>query len=108
MAWQWSATQTAGFQDVSASVAHVGTGDVALAGTNGTIWRWLSGNQFRRDDAAGFRRVAMSPDGTLLWGVGANGTVWRSKAADRWERLEATDMLRSPVEDAVVNYDNAL
>ena len=50
----------------------------------------------------------MSPDGTLLWGVGANGTVWRSKAADRWERLEATDMLRSPVEDAVVNYDNAL
>jgi hypothetical protein len=108
MVWTWFKSTSSGMQDVSASVAHVGPGDVALAGVNGTIWRLTSWNQFRRDNASGFRRMAMSPNGTSLWGVSTEGALWYSTQPDIWKRLEATDKLRSPVEDAVVNYDNSL
>src|SRR5262249_10833110 len=107
MAWKWVKTSASGMQDVAAATKVLN--NLALAGQNGTIWRSPSWNVFTQDhQATGFRRVAMSPDGIYLYGVGANGTIWYSTSPNSWKRLEASDQLRSPVEDAVVNYDNSL
>jgi hypothetical protein len=101
-------TPATGMQDVAA-LANVAAAPVTVAGSNGSVWRSTdSGATFIQVPASGFRRLAASPDGSVLWGVGANGTLWWSKSPGRWTRLEGTTGLDRPVEDAVVDYDNWL
>jgi hypothetical protein len=104
----FTATPASGMQDVAA-LANVASGPITTAGTNGTVWRSSDGGaSFIQVNASGFRRVAVSPDGSVLWGVGTNGTVWWSKIPNQWTRLDATSILGSPVEDVVINHDNWL
>jgi len=105
MAWVWTKSSASGMQDIACAARKFNSN--ALAGLNGTIWRMPSWDSFTQEKASGFRRVAMSPDGDRLYGVGENGTVWYSTSPNIWKRLEATDQL-GPVEDAVVNLDDSL
>jgi uncharacterized membrane protein YgcG len=105
--WSWHQQIASGMQDVSAPVNAIGP-PVSLAGANGTIWRMLNSGRYEVDPrAGGFRRVAMSPDGVWLYGVGANGTVWYSRQPGVWTQVVGRPAI-GPVEDAVVNYDNSL
>jgi hypothetical protein len=109
MALQWVQSKASNMHDVAASTLGftIGVSPIVLAGADGSVWRMPEWNHFIKDSSPSIRRVAMSPDGRHLWGVGTDGTMWHSPAPNSWTRLDSTPGGRR-IEDAVVNYDDSL
>jgi hypothetical protein len=105
--WTFTQAQASGIRDVAA-FANISTTVVFICGTNGTVWRTEdNGRHFHQITGSGLRRLAGSPDGSLVYGVGDNGALWASSTPGIWQRV-ATESFGRPVEDAVVNFDRSL
>lgn len=86
----WQQTAATGMNDVGITQ----TGQIWLAGKNGTIWSSSEGQTFQEQSGvSGFGRVAGGNKRAEVWAVGRdNHTLWHLLRNGSWNQAHATDV----------------